>query len=135
MPECSSFSNPDALTVIVYSPGSRKGITYCPAPSLTVRFTVPVWVSVATTLAAGTAAPDGSVIAPEIVPRNSCARAMLPARPARASRTTPKPIPNRCVNVLDDRRDVSWIIFLTSPEIVKGTSTEPAGPGTGEPDT
>jgi hypothetical protein len=71
MPECVSFSNPEALAVIVYSPGSRKGITYCPALSLTVRFTVPVWVSVATTVAAGMAAPVGSVTAPEMVPRNS----------------------------------------------------------------
>jgi hypothetical protein len=57
---------------------------------------VPVWLSFTTTLAPGTAAPVGSVTTPEMVPRNSCARAEFPAIPATISPNAISPGINLC---------------------------------------
>src|SRR4029077_2980333 len=61
-------ANPDLLMEILYVPGLTSTKTYLPSLLVVVFRPILVEVSVTTTVAPGTTAPDGSVIVPAIVP-------------------------------------------------------------------
>src|SRR5262249_10507501 len=75
MPARSSFFKPGCPTTILYLPGTTNGNPYAPVSFEVVCSATLVATLNASTIAPGTAAPLGSVMRPEIVPRDSWANA------------------------------------------------------------
>src|SRR6266542_827014 len=79
---------PASSNFTVYVPTGRLGTVYCPASLVTAVWTMPL-APVIVTVTPGIAALDGSVTAPEMVARFTCAAAGVPATETHARTTTP----------------------------------------------
>ena len=70
---CTSLRNPGASTPTRYTPGLNAGNEYSPCASDSATAATLLSISVAVSLALGTAAPDGSATVPATVPVIDCA--------------------------------------------------------------
>jgi len=69
-PDASALRNPGSSVATVYVPTGRYRKLYKPSGPVVTVWVSPVFEFFAVTVAAGIAAPEGSVTAPVIVPRS-----------------------------------------------------------------